>query len=63
MTKPELRELALKLQDRASERLMHGCFVDIGLDGKVNKKYAGAWSLEIRVDQLLELCAAVLGSK
>jgi len=59
MTKQELRELALSMQDHAAAKLIQGCFTDCWLDGRVSK-YPGNWSANVRVDDLMELCAAVL---
>ena len=60
MNKKELRELAMKLQEAAGEKIMIGCFTDIWLDDGVHVNYAGRWSVDVRVDDLMELCEAVL---
>ena len=58
MTEMELHALALSMQDRAAESLLRGCFTDIWLSDKVSG-YPG-WAVTVRVDDLMELCAAVL---
>jgi len=62
MTKQELRELALSMQAHAAQKLLQGCFTDCWLDGRVSR-YPGNWSVSVRVDDLMELCAAVLREK
>jgi len=62
MTKQELRVLALAMQDHAAAKLIQGCLTDIWLDGRVSR-YSGNWGVVVRVDDLMELCAAVLGEK
>tara|TARA_R110002126_G_scaffold267524_1_gene410986 strand:- start:75 stop:266 length:192 start_codon:yes stop_codon:yes gene_type:complete len=59
MTKKELRALALTMQERAAFSLLRGCFTDIWLGDKVSY-YPGSWAVTVRVDDLMELCAAVL---
>ena len=59
MTERELRALALTMQDRAAESLLRGCFTDIWLRDKVSNY--PVWAVTVRVDDLMELCAAVLG--
>ena len=58
MTEMELHALALVMQDRAAESLLRGAFTDIWLSDKVSG-YPG-WAVTVRVDDLMELCAAVL---
>jgi hypothetical protein len=60
MTKKELRVLALSMQAHAAQKLLQGCFTDCWLDGRVSR-HPGNWSANVRVDDLMELCAAVLG--
>jgi len=60
MTKAELRVLALSMQAHAAAKLLQGCITDCWLDDKVSK-HPGNWSASVRVDDLMELCAAVLG--
>lgn len=60
MNKKELRALALRLQEAAGEKIMRGCFTDIWLDDKVHAEYACRWSVDVRADELMELCEAVL---
>lgn len=62
MTERELRALALAMQDRAAESLLRGCFTDIWLDDKVGND-PGNWAVGVRVDDIMELCAAVLKEK
>lgn len=59
MTKKELHALALAMQAHAGEKVMNGCFTDIWLDGRVGD-HPGNWAVVVRVDDLMELCAAVL---
>jgi hypothetical protein len=59
MTKKELRIIALSMREHAAAKLLQGCFTDCWLDDKVSN-YAGAWAVPVRVDNLMELCAAVL---
>lgn len=59
MTKKELHILALAMQAHAAAKLFQGCLTDCWLDGRVSK-YPGNWSANVRVDDLMELCAAVL---
>ena len=59
MTKKELHALALVMQDRAAAALLRGAFTDIWLDDKVGND-PGNWAVGVRVDDLMELCAAVL---
>ena len=58
MTKAELLALALVMQERAAESLLRGAFTDVWLTEKVST-YPG-WAVTVRVDDLMELCAAVL---
>jgi len=60
MTKKELRAMAKAMQAHAAAKLIQGCLTDIWLDGRVSR-YPGNWSANVRVDDLMELCAAVLG--
>lgn len=60
MTKKELRDLAKAMQAHAGAMLMRGCFTDIWLNDKVSNDH-GNWAVSVRVDDLMELCAAVLG--
>jgi len=62
MTKKELHALALAMQEHAAAKLLQGCFTDCWLDGRVSR-YPGNWGVVVRVDDLMELCAAVLGEK
>jgi hypothetical protein len=59
MTKKELHIIAKSMQAHAAAKLLQGCFTDCWLDDKVSN-YAGAWAVPVRVDNLMELCAAVL---
>ena len=58
MTKADLHALALVMQERAAESLLRGCFTDIWLRDKVSNY--PVWAVTVRVDDLMELCAAVL---
>ena len=60
MTKKELRVLALAMQAHAAQKLIQGCLTDCWLDDRVSN-YAGNWAVPVRIDDLMELCAAVLG--
>ena len=62
MTQKELHALAVAMQDRAAFSLILGCCNDIWLGDKVSN-YPGGWAVTVRVDDLMELCAAVLGEK
>lgn len=59
MTKADLHALALVMQDCAAAALLRGAFTDVWLTEKVST-YPG-WAVTVRVDDLMELCAAVLG--
>ena len=58
MIKADLHALALVMQERAAESLLRGAFTDVWLSDKVSV-YPG-WAVTVRVDDLMELCAAVL---
>jgi hypothetical protein len=59
MTKKELRDLALATQSHAGAKLIQGCLIDIWLNDKVSNDH-GNWAVSVRVDDLMELCAAAL---
>lgn len=53
---------AKRLQCEAEVALISGCFTDCWLDDKVGNR-TGAWSVRnVRVDDLMEVCAAVLNA-
>jgi len=62
MTKKELHIIAKSMQDHAAQKLFQGCLTDCWLDDKVSR-YPGNWGVVVRVDDLMELCAAILEEK